>query len=207
MPDTAYPPAEDHDEDQVQHDVQKRGAAQEIQRRHGIANGPQQVGEVIIKEHKDKAHEDDPHIAVHHFHQLAGGPQEAQDRAAERHHQEVQGYGDPADQQEGQPHCALHAGLLLPAEIVGEQGAAAHGHANQDGSQECHQSVGASHRRQRVRPQEAAHDQGVRDIIKLLQEVAQYHGACEQQHVFGYVSLCQVFFHFISLLSCPVQPG
>ena len=200
-------PSAHHHEQQIQDNVQNRRAAQEAQRHHGIPHRPQQVGEIIIQEHEGQPQEDDPHIGVHHVHQLCRNLKKPQNGTAAQHHGGVENQGGPTDEQEGELHTVLHPPLFLPPVIEGEQSPAAHAHADEDGSQECHQSVGGAHGRQSVRPQKAAYDQGVRDIIELLQQIPRNHGSCEQEHILRHVSLCQILFHLCHNASVRAPQG
>ena len=89
---------------------------------------------------------------MHHFHQLCRGLQQAQDGAAKEHYRQIQENRGPADEQKRQLHTALHAADFFPSEIVGKQRPAAHAHTDENRSQKRHQSIGASHRGQGIRP-------------------------------------------------------
>ncbi len=136
---------------------------------------------------------------MHHFQKFCRNLQKAQDGITEQHHQHIEQQGGPSGEKEGQPHAVFHFCLLFFPEIIGKKGAASHAHTDQNGCEKGHQGVGGAHCRQGIRAQEPAYDKGIGDIVKLLEEIAQYHGACEKKHVSGYVSLGQIFFHMRSL--------
>ena len=138
---------------------------------------------------------------MHHLHQFRWNLQEPKDGTAQYHHRQVQKDGHAADEKKGKLHAVLHFFLFLFPIIIGKQGAASHAHADEDGGEEGHQRIGASHSRQGIRTQELPYDEGVGDIIKLLQQVPQDHGAGEEEHISGNISAGQIFFHLLDI-SC-----
>lgn len=55
---------ERHNEQKVQHDVQRAGEAQEIQRRFAVAHGAQQAGEQIVKQARAQPQKDDADVCA-----------------------------------------------------------------------------------------------------------------------------------------------
>lgn len=66
----------------------------------------------------------------------------------------------------------------------GKQGTTAHVQSDHDGSEKGHQSVGASHGGQGTGAEKTADDDGVGDIIDLLQQVSEDHRKCKEQKCF-----------------------
>ena len=103
----------------------------------------------------------------------------------------------------------LPESLFIPlSEPNGKQGPAAHAQSQQDGDQEGHQRKRGAYGRQRVLSQKLSHNQGVCNIVALLQKVSQNHGHRKQQHGAHHRPPGQVFVHVLTLYlySSPIVP-
>ena len=194
-------PVQPQHEPEVQGDVQRGGHRQKDQGDHGIAHRPQEGGEVIVKEGGGDAAENDGEVFPHH------GPHRL--RHLEEHLDPVQAQegGGVEDGRQGGDEDKGGVGPLpqavpIPlAEADGEHRPAAHAQAQQDGGEEGHEGEGGAHRRQGVLAQIPAHNQGIRDIIALLEQVAQDHGDGEAQHGAHHRTLGEIPVHDIPSLS------
>ena len=79
------------------------------------------------------------------------------------------------DQAAGVGDGGLQCSLISFSPVNGKQCAGAHAESQKDRGQECHQRVGRSHRRQSIFSKDTANDQGVRDVVKLLQKISCHH--------------------------------
>ena len=69
--------------------------------------------------------------------------------------------------------------VIPSSELDGKRRAAPHAKPQQDRGEEHHQRVGGADCGERIRSQKPPDDQGIRHIVKLLQEVAGHHGESE----------------------------
>ena len=159
---------------EVENDVQHRRHRQKHQRHHRVANGTQQVCEVVVQKGSRDPQKDDDEVLLHQGFELTRHPQHPQDAVQPQIHQRVQHQRDARDQAEREEHALAHPFFFPAAELHGDGRAAAHAQPQQDGGEEGHEGIGRAHRRQCVRAEEAAHHPGVRDVIHLLQKVAQH---------------------------------
>ena len=102
---------------------------------------------------------------MHHFHQCIRNLQYSEDGTPERHDQEIQQNGYGTNHNKRQANAVLHLPFFFFAEIIGKKGTASHAHADEDGGEEGHQGIGASHGCQCVGTEELAHNEGVGDIV------------------------------------------
>ena len=176
-----HAPAQSQHEGQVQDDVEQGRRPQEDQRPHRISHGPQQAGAVVVEEGAADAREDHQQVGGHEAAHLAGHLEQPEDGVQQQIDGEIQHQGGAAHQQEGEEDLPPHAGGISPAEGEGDRHAAAHGEPQQDGGEEGHEGVGGAHGGQGVGAHIPPHDEGVGDVVELLQKVAQHHGQGEAQ--------------------------
>ena len=160
-----HTPVKYQHEHQVEHDVEHRRYAEEYQRRDRIADRAQQVGEKIIQERGDDAEKDVKQIVMHQRGNLRRRLQCADDPVQKDEGCRCQRERHCTDQHKRQKEAVFHPLIVPPAELDGKISAAAHAQAEQDRGQEGHQGVCRPDCRQRIRAEEAPHDQRIRYII------------------------------------------
>ena len=187
-----HAPVKHQDEEQVQGDVPPGGEGQEEQGDQGIAHGTKIAGEVIIKESGPDAPENQAQIGLHlrpdRLRDLQKPPQPGQQGEG----QDRQRHAQQADEAEGGVGRFLEALGILRPEAQGEHHPAAHTQPQEDRREEGHQGEGGPHRRQGVGAQELPHDEGIRDVIALLEQVSQDHGQGEGEHHRQDGTFCQI---------------
>ena len=176
-----HAPVKDNHKHQIKHNVHHRGHSQEDEGDSGVPDGPQQAGEIIVEKCPDNSCEYDKEIILHQSCDGAGDTQEPDDSPDAGKDRHVQHDCHRADKDKGLKDARLHPVKILLAVADGKGGAAAHTEPQDDRGKKGHQSVGTPHCRQGVRPEKAAHDDGVRDIVALLQEISRDHGQCEDE--------------------------
>ena len=176
------PPQHD-DAQKVQHHVQDSRHGQKDQRHHGIADGAQEVCEIVIQKCCKDAQKDDDQILLHQGLQFRRDPQHPQNAPQPQIDQQVQRQCHPCNEHEGLEHAVPHFFLLAAAVLHRDGRAAAHAKAQQDGGQKGHQGVGGADRRQRIRAEEAADHPRVGDVVQLLQKGSEHQRQGEQQDV------------------------
>ena len=98
-----------------------------------------------------------------------------QDPVDPRKHQPIHHQRYQRDDRKGQRRALPQSLRVPPSELDGEISPRTHAQSQQDRGQKHHQRIGAAHRRQCVRAEKTSHDQRVRNIIDLLEQVARHH--------------------------------
>ena len=119
---------------------------------------------------------------MHHGDELGRGAQRPNDPVQPRVDGDVQGGRHRRQQHKGRQNVLFQADLVLLAVADRKHRAAAHRKAQQDRGQKRHQRKRRPHGSQRARAQKPPHDQRVRNVIALLQKVAQDHRHRKAQH-------------------------
>ena len=176
-----HAPVKRQDEDQVQADIEDRRHGQKQQRGHGIAQGPEQTGEEVIEERGGDAEKDHKEIRGHQAPAFIGHLEQRQNGLEENKDQHIEHGRHQGDEAEGEDDAPAQPLPLPLAPADGEEHAAAHGQAQEDGGQKRHQRIGRAHRPQGVAAQIPAHNQRVGDVIALLEQVAHHKGPGEPQ--------------------------
>lgn len=96
---------------------------------------------------------------------------------------------------------AAHSRLVLLAAVDGKQGTRTEAQPDEDRSQKGHQRIGGAHCGQGVFTQDPADDDGVCDIVKLLQQISRHHGEGEQQKGFCDIAVCQIVKHNVDIIA------
>ena len=189
------PPAHEH-EHEVERDVEHSCRRKEEERDERIAHRAQERGVIIIKEGAADAEENDEQIRPHQGPDLRRDGQERFHRIEQQKGRRIEHDGAHRDEHEGRMRLPPESGKVALPPADGEQCAASHAQAEQDGRQERHERIGRADRAKRVRAKKPADDERVRYIIKLLQQVPADHGERKAQQRFGngarrQVDLCQ----------------
>ena len=179
----------------VQNDVQHRRNRQKQQRHHRVANGAQQVCKVVIQKSSRNAQKDDEQVFLHQWAQLLRHPQHPQDSVQSQIHQHVQHQRDACNEDERKEHALPHPVLLAAAILHGNGRTAAHAQAQQNRGEEGHEGIGRAHCRQRVCAEKAAHYPCIRNVVHLLQQIAQHQRQSKQQNAAGDGAFGQTTLH------------
>ena len=193
-----HAPFQSQDEPQVQNDIQHSRNRQENQRYNGIAHRPQKRREKIMQERGGNAEEDHAQVFPHRPPHLLRHPEQGSDRVQADKGKTRQQQRRACDEYKRGTHALLQAGLVPLSKANGKQCPAAHAQSQQNRGQEGHQGKGGAHSGQGVLPQALSNDQGIRNIVALLQQVSQNHRDREKQHGPHHRSLCQIFVHALT---------
>ena len=121
--------------------------------------------------------------------------QQGHHRLQQQEYSHVEDHRHRADEEKGEEEAALQL-LLSPGSVEhGPQGPAAHAQPQQHRGEEGHQGEGKAHRGQSLSPQGAAYNEGVCNVVALLQQVAGDHGGGKTQHGAGDPAPGQVDLH------------
>ena len=189
-------PFQPDDEPQIQNDVQHGGNGQKYQRHDGISHRPQERSKEIVQENPGDSHKNHEQIGAHIPPHLVRDVEKYTKRVQTEVSNDVQKHRRGGDGIEGRADILAKAVLVPLAEADGKQRTASHAQSKQDGGKEGHQGKGRPHRRKCIATKKLPDDQGVGNIIALLEQVAQNHGDCEQQHGFGDGAFCQISIHY-----------
>ena len=176
-----HTPAQPQHKGQVQHDVEQRRKAQKDQRPHRVPHRPQQAGVVVVQEGAADARKDHQQVGAHeaaHGHRHLQQPEDGVD---EQEHRQVERHGGAADHAQGEEDLPPHAVAVPPPIGDGHRHPASHGQAQQDGGEEGHQGIGRPHGGQGVGAHIPPHNEGIGDVVQLLQQVAGHHGQGKAQ--------------------------
>ena len=89
----------------------------------------------------------------------------------------------------------------------GKQRPTPHTQSQDNRSQKCHQCVGRTYRCQCVRTQILSHNERIRHVIKLLQQIPHHHRKRKPQQCPCNISLCQIYLQTMILLIFPFLPS
>ena len=117
-----------------------------------------------------------------------GDVQPVQKDIQEEERQQVDKQRNGQDKHKGVENTRFHPVRLSGSVKLCENDAASHAKAQYDGGQQDHQRIGGADGGQRVSSDGFAHNQGVGDIIQLLQQVPRNHRQTEQQQGFSDMS-------------------
>lgn len=192
---SCHAPVKDGDKIQIQHDVQAGGHCQKYKRNHGITERPEEGGKKVIKKYADHSRKDDQKVLPHHVGQLRRRPEKPDDPVDAGEDQNIKDKGHSAQQAEGGEDAFFETGVILLPEPDREYRTAPHGKTQEDGGKKRHEREGGADGCQCICSQKPPYDQGIRDVITLLQQVAQDHGNREAEHRLHDRTMCQFIFH------------
>ena len=157
--------------------------------------GTQQVCKVVIQKSSHDAQKDDEQVFLHQGAQLLRHPPHPQDAVQSQIHQHVQHQRNTRNEDERKEHALPHPVLLTAAILHGNGRAAAHAQAQQNRGKKGHKGIGRAHCRQRVCAKKAAYHPCIRNVIHLLQQIAQHQRQGKQQNAAGDGTFCQTTLH------------
>jgi hypothetical protein len=109
-------------------------------------------------------------------------------RVDEKENGHVEHGGDSGYKHKRHVNVAAELFRVAASEMNGKQRTASQTQPELDGIEKHHQCIGRSNGGQRTGTDEAAYDERVRQVVALLQQVAEHQRKGEAQHPFGYVS-------------------
>ena len=199
-----YIPFHHRNEKHVQDNIEDAGKSQENERRPGIPQRPQDAVHTVIQGHSQNTHKHGPHIDHRPAHHSLRRSQKPKQRICQKKSQSARQHGGRHQKDQRVRHHFFDLFFLSRSIELCHQDPDAGG---QPHIQSHKYGIGAAadpHRRQRVRSHEAAHDDGIHDIIKLLEHISQKdrNGKGDQKpgrtslrhiHLFCAFSCCQHF--------------
>ena len=152
-------------------EIVPQGGQEEVQGRLGVADGPQGGGKVVIGEGKEHAHQNDPQIGGGVRHQLIRGGNEPEQLGQEQLGQGDGHQGGAANEHAGDKQLPAQAGKVALPEEPGHQHGCAHAGSGNDIDEQVHHALGHTKSRKGVAADVVAHDEGVDDVVQLLEHI------------------------------------
>ena len=157
-------------------EVVAQGGQEEVQGRLGVADGPQGGGKVVIGEGEEHAHQNDPQIGGGVRHQLIRGGNEPEQLGQEQLGQGDGHQGGAANEHTGDKQLPAQAGKVALPEEPGHQHGCAHAGSGDDIDEQVHHALGHPQGGKGVAADVVAHDEGVDDVVQLLEHIG-----CQQR--------------------------
>ena len=182
---TGDPGIEPQHKGNVQHNVEEGCRPQKNQRPHRVPHCPQQAGIIIVEKGPADPQENHHQIIPHQVPDFRGDLQQRENGIGQGKGSDVEHQRRQPDHAEGEKNLPPHTVLFSPSEGDGHRHSAAHGQSQQNGGQKGHEGVGGPYRRQGIGAHEPADNEGIRNIIQLLQQISQHHGKGKPQQCGG----------------------
>ena len=163
------------DKQQIQPDIEQGGDAEKPKRGRRVAECAEQAGEKIVHRGRKNPGKDDAQVFPHAGQNLGRYAERVQDRVEPKIHRRADEQRQDGDQYAGVPDARAQARLVFFAAADGEKRTSSHRQSEKNRSEKGHQRVGRADGGERFLAEHAPDDQRVRNIIKLLQEVARHH--------------------------------
>jgi hypothetical protein len=186
------PPLEYDNKKQVEPDVEDGRDDQEIQGSLRITQSPQYGAGSVEPEKRHEACHDDGQVGGGFRHQFIRKVDQAKDPPGEDNtHNRQYNSGDEQKDIHGLdgPLDPFH---VPGPEILGDDDGATEGHADDQGDQGEDDGEGGADCGQGIFAQKIPHDDGVYDVVELLEQVAQQHGHCEIENEPGRFSCREI---------------
>ena len=187
--------AEPQDQRQVQRNVQYAGQNQEIEGRPAVPEGAENVGEEVEQHGCADAPGNDDDVGVGRLHDFRRSLQQFQNGTSKGDADGGQQDGHDGTQDDADGKAAPHRPPAARSKALGRDDSQPRCESDDEAEDEKHQAARAAHGGQGFHAQRAAHDQGVRHVVKLLEQVADQQGNGKQENQFGGIAACQGLGH------------
>ena len=153
-----------------------QGEEQEVQGGPGVPDGAQGGGQIVVAEGEEHPHQDDPQIGGHLAGQVGRGLDQEQDLGQEQLPQDHRGQHAAADEEGGDEQLPAQPGQVLFPKAAGHQYARPHAGAGNHVDIEVHHALGHAQSGQSGFPHVPGDDQGVGDVVQLLEHIGPQQG-------------------------------
>lgn len=163
---------ESGDEQQIETDIEQGGNDQEDQGDHGIAKSAQNTRNGIVSGGDEQTGRDNDNVGIRLIKQRIRYPQESHKRFHKQAACQCQEGSHSEDQLQGSRNIALHLLVIAGAEGLCDQDGAAGRDADAQGQEQIVDGTDTAHGGQRLIAQDVSHDRGVRQVVDLLEKIA-----------------------------------
>ena len=171
-----------HDEQPVQPDIQQTCPQQKIERVARISQRPQHTGRVVVQDRCRDAKEDDANIQRCVGKNIHRCVDERQQRRSPQRGRHRENHAEYHAEQYAIIEVAVQVIAAFRTEGFGHRDAEADARALHKAQNQKIQRVGAAHRRQRVGAKAPPDDDGIGEVVQLLEQCAQHQRQRENQY-------------------------
>ena len=189
---------EDDDAEQVEADVQKACHQQEIQRTLAVAQSAHESAGNIIKQGERDAPEDGADVDVRQVDDIGRGIRPDQDGPGECHGHDGEHHRKGDAQPDRVGRVTAHLAVIFRAKRPGDGDGEAAGDAIDKAQHQIVQAAHAAHRRQRFHANKAADNDGIGQVVKLLEQAAQHQRHRKGKDQLERAALRHIFCHTIA---------
>lgn len=177
-------------QDNIQNDIGDGSDSQIDQRTLGISHGIQYAGNHVIQHGKNRSRkinfQIDDGFRQDLFRRVHPQEQRSADQNAQDAHDNAQEKGDG----DGSMDRFLNPVPILPPQVLGDDDPGTHGRTLGEGDDQKNHGSAGSHGCQRIGANAFSHDDGVKGIVKLLQQVSQNQWDGKQKNFLENISFC-----------------
>ena len=148
-----------------------QGGQQETEGGPGVADGPEGGGQIVIGEGEEHPRQDDPQVGHGVVHQLRRGLDQQEKGTQKDQGEEDRRRCGSADEHAGDEELLAQAGEVLLSEEAGHQDGGPHTGPGDDIDEQVHHALGHPQGCEGIPADVAGDDQGVDDIVQLLEHI------------------------------------
>ena len=160
-------------QDDVQNDVGDRSNRQIDQGSLGVSHGVQYAGNHVIQHGKNRSRKINFQVDDGFRQDLFRRVHPQEQRPADQHTQDAHENAQKESDGDGGMNRFLHSVSILSPQVLGDDDPGAHGRTLGEGDDQKNHGTAGSHGCQCIGADEFSHDDGVKGIVKLLQQVSQ----------------------------------
>ena len=162
------------DEHQIQHNVDSAGQHQEVKRGFAVAQSAHDGRNHIIEKNKGNSRKDPANVGAGTINNVRRGLHQLHNGAGQRHRDN----GKPNTPGNAQPGCIGHmaaqVAVIMGTKQLCDGDSKAVAHANNKTQDQIVDRAGSANCRQRIDTDKTAHNDGICQAVKLLEQVAQH---------------------------------
>ena len=182
-------PAEGAGQQKIQSDIDSTGQSDEIERRPGVPQPPEDSSHRIVADDEGNPAGTDQQILAGVLHRLGGRVQQRHRAVGKQQHKRGEHQRRRREQDAHRSHCPGGAGIIPLPYPLADQHRAAHGQPQNHAGQGLHDLAADGYTGYRRRIGESPHHEQVRRAIQRLQQACQQKRACELQQRNAYPAL------------------
>ena len=198
------------DEQKVESDVERTGQDQKVQRRFAVAQCAHDGRHHVVQKDERDARKNPADVDDRAVNDVVGCLHQLHHRAGQRNGADGQHHAARNAKPRGVGHMAAQITVIPRAEQLRDWDRKAVADANDKAEDQIVDRPGRADRGQRTDTAEPAHDDGIRQRIELLEQVAQHQRQAEQENNFERTAARKVFCHgfpYPIIYTCKISCG